>query len=827
MKKIVFTLMLLLAGLPAWTQTSTIQRPNIPLTGRIGPGGTFPILNGGSIAMADADYNFQNFDSSATTIILTGTLSTIRSVIATNATAQGFIYIIDNKTNQSIIFRGSATAAGVTIASGTVQMVMSDGTSYVPVGAATASSGPGAGTCAPGQFVTALTIGAAPTCDNPPTTYLSNLIAATKPNTIFNGIYQQAWAWHFGASSVNLSGLKLEEQDVGAGTGNSVVTISSFAGSPTTALTVNGNTQLTNLTVTGTCTGCGGGPTGPGPTFPVTTLTTTSTTPVTAADFQNHTTFVSTNASATPTIQLPTPAPPQGQYIWFINYVATQPAINRAGPETLNGAAVTMYVPSSVGGASPNAWRITSTGTNYIGAKVVSGSFNTLTSGILAGSQILTIGNTASMVVAAGGNLTAASTNTGNNGTINGTRWNSTLGTLNVVGNSTGTAGTLANVVASGSITADTSMSSPQFLTCTTANPCITPTSATLPAGRLAGGEPLATVHLADFSATPATNGQVPIWNGSLSRYVPGPQASGGTPSISDLTAATVARPFTGAINNGNRVQTWKWDFGAGGAGQNFGGLVLTEGTASTATTGNGGNYGTLLGITTLANSTTYPMVVYAGNNGWWNFSYNGQLQGVAGAKLFAPIILATVGNPGTPVADAAALGTDSGGNIIPVTPAGGGGALYVARHANVPLLSATGDLQLTGTSCNASGICTMVTPAGDGMYRMEGTLVLASSGGASCSPAGSIQLQVSWSDAETNVSPTNQAVAFRSNNLNTFVIAMAMTNFTGQGVIWSMVPHSMMVKQGTSATYKIAQTVASSGCTPTITANIRLFGPL
>lgn len=142
-------------------------------------------------------------------------------------------------------------------------------------------------------------------------------------------------------------------------------------------------------------------------------------------------------------------------------------------------------------------------------------------------------------------------------------------------------------IISNGAITSDTGMSAPSFTVCTTANPCTTPNPNIAPAGsaptisafrgqrraiilpapgrntpttpvaggppatRAMSGEPLASKHLADFSTTIATNGQVPIWNSSLNKYVPGTVSGGGGSGNLPSTASL------GSILGVNPANTW------------------------------------------------------------------------------------------------------------------------------------------------------------------------------------------------------------------------------------------------------------------------------
>lgn len=109
-------------------------------------------------------------------------------------------------------------------------------------------------------------------------------------------------------------------------------------------------------------------------------------------------------------------------------------------------------------------------------------------------------------------------------------------------------------LVSGADITSDTAMNAPVFNVCTAANPCIQPARAVAakvskmkmptqsptspPPTKTTGGEPLSSFHLHDFSTTLPTDGQVPIFNASQGKYVPGTvSGAGGNVSFANITA--------------------------------------------------------------------------------------------------------------------------------------------------------------------------------------------------------------------------------------------------------------------------------------------------
>ena len=110
-----------------------VPAPQIPLTGSIGPGGIFPILNSGTLIFpSDADYTMTYPEVSANFLKVTSavTLTATRNLRA--PVGIGFQFTVENATTggQAIQVIG-ATGAGVVIANGSTATVTSDGTNYV------------------------------------------------------------------------------------------------------------------------------------------------------------------------------------------------------------------------------------------------------------------------------------------------------------------------------------------------------------------------------------------------------------------------------------------------------------------------------------------------------------------------------------------------------------------------------------------------------------------------------------------------------------------------------------------------------------------------
>lgn len=130
MKKLLILFFLLSTALGA-----QIVAPQIPLTGTIGAGGPFALLNSGTLSFAsDANHTMVNPEWSALNIKVTstGALTATRSLITPNGR---FSFIVENATTggQSITVIGTS-GTGVTIPNGQTASVWNDGTNYVQTG---------------------------------------------------------------------------------------------------------------------------------------------------------------------------------------------------------------------------------------------------------------------------------------------------------------------------------------------------------------------------------------------------------------------------------------------------------------------------------------------------------------------------------------------------------------------------------------------------------------------------------------------------------------------------------------------------------------------
>ena len=131
MRKLIFLILAFSCGL------TVAQSPQVSLTGNIGAGGVFPLINSPAVAFAtDADHTmvYPEMSGSSGFILVTSSvsLSVTRKLIA--PLIKGFIFTIENATTgaQSIQVIGT-TGSGVTIGPGATAIVSCDGTNYINI----------------------------------------------------------------------------------------------------------------------------------------------------------------------------------------------------------------------------------------------------------------------------------------------------------------------------------------------------------------------------------------------------------------------------------------------------------------------------------------------------------------------------------------------------------------------------------------------------------------------------------------------------------------------------------------------------------------------
>lgn len=131
-------LLLMLLSIPGFAQ---VTAPQIPLTGNIGAGGVFPLLNSGTIAFADANHTMAYPEMSASFIKLTSSVSLTATRNLVAPLTRGFQFTVENATTGGQAIQVIASSGtGVTIANGTAVTVFCDGTNYVTTPAGTGNT---------------------------------------------------------------------------------------------------------------------------------------------------------------------------------------------------------------------------------------------------------------------------------------------------------------------------------------------------------------------------------------------------------------------------------------------------------------------------------------------------------------------------------------------------------------------------------------------------------------------------------------------------------------------------------------------------------------
>ena len=164
------------------------QAPGVPVTGNIGAGGNFPLINSPAVLFAtDANHTmvYPEMSGSSGFIKVTSSVSLTATRNLVVPLTKGFQFMVENATTggQSIQVIG-LTGTGVTIANGAAMVVASDGTNVVPagsVGGGGGLSGQTAG-CAPKANSSTTSTGPMPICDDGTTTTMSHTVAFTGPN---------------------------------------------------------------------------------------------------------------------------------------------------------------------------------------------------------------------------------------------------------------------------------------------------------------------------------------------------------------------------------------------------------------------------------------------------------------------------------------------------------------------------------------------------------------------------------------------------------------------------------------------------------------------
>lgn len=549
-----------------------------------------------------------------------------------------------------------------------------------------------------------------------------------------------------------------------------------------------------------------GGPGGGGaPSFPVKPFPAGATYNVTTGDFAACTTLYA-SGTVTRTAQLPSPAPALGQCIWIINASSGNVVVGHS-PETINGTAFAPTINGTTGPITANSVKVTSDGTNYVMARFP-GTPSFL--GSTAWSSITDPSNYLYLHML-------------NNQTTFNYDWTGS-------GGSGGTIGILLSDVGV--------QSSPSYQNI--------PRTMFKIASKHNDVSPMEVASLNGGFTVDATNGnlamkptsklvgnlQLPITSATslatdTSGNIIAGTGGGGGPATSLPINALTDATGEGLVNLGLHNIWWSWNStgsgGGTGGGITFADSMIDEGQypgGAVVSIYNQGVERNLLDVS--SGASPY--------KGWLVDGY-GDLSSQNGATLSAPLRLVTSDATGNPVANAASLGTDANGNIVP-------------SSSNVPVYSRIHHLSLQTTSIYfsppnspecvpASSSCTMLTPAQDGVYRFTWQIVQtapgspASGGNGPCN-AGTLTFFIGWVDPDTNVNMQAYAQGRGMNAgalTSSFVMASAAN---ASGLAWIAIPMEFRAKGGSPIQFRFYQSVASNCDTPPqFVFRPRLYGPL
>lgn len=112
--------------------SAQIPQPQVKVTGTLGPGGIFPLLNSGILIMADTTYTMGYPDASAAVIKLTSSvpLTATRNIIAPLGLGSTFIFFNDTNGSQVVNVCGTSGTCAAIPHDGYPHLVSTDGTNY-------------------------------------------------------------------------------------------------------------------------------------------------------------------------------------------------------------------------------------------------------------------------------------------------------------------------------------------------------------------------------------------------------------------------------------------------------------------------------------------------------------------------------------------------------------------------------------------------------------------------------------------------------------------------------------------------------------------------
>lgn len=543
----------------------------------------------------------------------------------------------------------------------------------------------------------------------------------------------------------------------------------------------------------------------------------------TAADFANCTTYYSASATAISAV-LPSTVPPSGQCLRILNYGAGQITITGPAGTITNGQQLTQAaIPSAPGGsANTNAVIYISTGTGYLLEK-------SFTSVPFAGLQAGNLTNTG-LLIANGASLDFFGTGVIDANEINAAAVPPNLASLAtnasgqiVAGSGAGGAPNFPVVSYTGNYTATAA----DFAACRllTFN-STTGAGLTLPNTSPPNGQCIKVLNTCSGTGCVVVSiNTLKTINGSTNgAYVPAsstndPTNANGVMIISNGTnwymekysqqpaLTDIQSPLANTILNMDR---YGLRFNFNYASAVTGGMVLNE----TSTTAPGSPMMLYVGA---SSPTTVPFQANAYTGGLTVAANTGNITAISPSKFVGPVQLTGVA--------AGPLNADANGNIV-AGSGGGGGPAYSQVFSNVPTTTTAGPIQVTGTGCATTSpwSCTIATPTSDTSYRLNGTITQVVQGVA-CGAPGSVQFWISYTDADSGAVISNSAQTLSAMGATALTVSMSMGNGAlGTTSLWNLQPQTIRVRNNTSLTFRVQQSVAlGTGCTTTPAFTMRL----
>jgi hypothetical protein len=152
-----------------------------------------------------------------------------------------------------------------------------------------------------------------------------------------------------------------------------------------------------------------------------------------------------------------------------------------------------------------------------------------------------------------------------------------------------------------------------------------------------------------------------------------------------------------------------------------------------------------------------------------------------------------------------------------------------VAGSAEGPVFSTAQSMSTSSSVGNLGKAVTMSTPAAIGTYEFRAAVVVTTAGSGGTCSQGSVGLQLTWTDADTNVQTTGtDNVTFQSGSASALSTIGDANVSGGLGSMSYSIPLPIHAAAGTSISYQPYQSVASNCATPpviTIRPALRYLG--